>query len=327
MQQVKIAGDPGRSIPEAGTVHGDAAIYADLLRVGVETGGLGSASEVLASTLADLGLAGGRLAVDDVAVRALLAEQVLPKAELVDGYETFRYIRAVKSPEELDCLRRSTEANDRAMDAMVAAIRPGVSWGELKLECDRSMIEAGALPGFWGSATGPATYRFNLIQTESPALTKKVSEGEIFRLDLGGTYRRYWSDGTRSATLKAKLPDWINRATKTLAAAHAECLEHLRPGVPMGKAIEVYEEVVRREGFPGFQAAWGHGLGLDCYDYPSPRIQRSSKEVFEENMVVNIEGGPAVIGEGQFNYEVTYRITANEPERLSTDTGLFQELG
>lgn len=84
---------------------------------------------------------------------------------------------------------------------------------------------------------------------------------------------------------------------------------------------------MRREGFPGFPAAWGHGLGLDCYDFPSPRVQRTTQEPFEEHMVVNSEGGPAVIGEGPLNYETIYRITASGPEKLSTDTGLIRELG
>jgi len=324
--EVRLWGDAGRDLPDPDTLHGDAKQYVTMLGDASTRALPGPAIKALARVLAELGLNKARLVVDDERVSTRLREQEEMGATLLPGYDLFREIRAVKTPGEIERLRKASDANEVALEALLTKMQPGVSWWGLKVEYETTMIKQGAMPRFWGSASGPYPWRFNLFQAESPAMDQVIHEGDVFKLDVGGTYRNYWSDTNRTAVVRGTMPDWLPRAAKALQEARDAYCEHLRPGVPMGKSIEVYEKVVWQHGFTDFKAAWGHGLGLQCYDFPKPRIQRDTEPVFEENMVFNMEGGPGVIGQVLHSLENTYRITASGFERWSHNDGVIREI-
>jgi len=323
MPDVRVWGDSGRTIPPLDQLQGEARTFAQLLQKGSERGLPGPAFKGFVAALKDLALERKRVAVDDFHLRAELREEGI---EPLDGYEVLREIRAVKTSEEIDRLRKASDANEAGFKALIGAIRPGVSWGELKLEYDLALVKRGALPGFWGAGSGPDPWRFNLFDPESPNMRRTVREGDMIKLDIGCTYRRYWADTNRSAAVRCKPPEWFGRVSKALRAAREAYVELLRPGVRMGDAVQTYERVMWDHGLKEFRGAWGHGLGIQCYDFPSPRIQRDSDAVFEENMVLNLEGGPSHIGLGAHSLENTYRITKNGFERWSSDDGIIVEV-
>ena len=55
-------------------------------------------------------------------------------------------------------------------------------------------------------------------------------------------------------------------------------------------------------------------------------VHRLTEALFEENMVLNLEGGPSRIGLGAHSLENTYRITRNGFERWSSDDGVIVEV-
>ena len=117
-----------------------------------------------------------------------LHEEGFGLANLVSGYEIFRTVRVVETPEETDRLRKASGANDLALKALFDAVEPGVTWRELKRGYEYSYMDHGAVPRFWGQGSGPAPYRFNLFQTGSPSWTSKVKEGDVLKLDVRCTY-------------------------------------------------------------------------------------------------------------------------------------------
>jgi Xaa-Pro dipeptidase len=323
MPEVRVWGDTGRSIPPLDGLEDDARAYAELLAKASARAVPGPAFTGFVQALRDLGLDRKRIAVDDFHLRAELKEEGI---EPVDGYDILREIRAVKTEEEIDRLRKGSDANEAGFKALLGALKPGISWGELKLEYDLAVVRHGALPGFWGAGSGPAPWRFNLFDPESPNMQKKVKEGDMVKLDIGCIYRRYWADTNRSAAVRCTPPEWFGRVSKGLRSAREAYAELLRPGQRMGDAIATYERVMWEHGLEEFRGAWGHGLGIQCYDFPSPRIQRDTDAVFEEGMVLNLEGGPSQIGLGAHSLENTYLITKNGFERWSSDDGIIVEV-
>ncbi len=63
---------------------------------------------------------------------------------IVDAQEPVERARAIKSPEELACIRASLRATEAAMHAMRAEIRPGLSENELWSHFHRHVISLGA---------------------------------------------------------------------------------------------------------------------------------------------------------------------------------------
>jgi Xaa-Pro aminopeptidase len=323
MPEVRLCGEPGRAIPPLDSLDPDARAYAELLARVSARAVPAPAVKGAVQALKDLGLDRSRLAVDSLAAWLELREEGL---DAIDGYPLLREIRAVKTAEEIERLRKASEVNETGFQALIGAIQPGVSWGELKLAYDLAVVGRGGLPGFWGAGSGPAPYRFNLFDPESPNMARTVKEGDMIKLDIGCTYRRYWADTNRSVAVRCKPPEWFGRVSRALRDAREAYSEFLRPGARMGDAVGHYERVMWEHGLKEFRQAWGHAVGLQCYDHPAPRIHRDTDTLFAEDMVVNMEGGPGVIGLGAHSLENTYRITKSGFERWSADDGIIVEV-
>jgi len=52
-------------------------------------------------------------------------------APLLPACDMLREIRAIKTPDEIDRLKKASDANEFALEALLAMMQPGVSWGEL----------------------------------------------------------------------------------------------------------------------------------------------------------------------------------------------------
>src|SRR5262245_53964903 len=74
-----------------------------------------------------------------------------PHAEIVDGEQLMRGVRATKLPAELDCIRVALAIAEGAMAETVAALAPGVTEIELKARFEEAMARFGTtLPAFEG---------------------------------------------------------------------------------------------------------------------------------------------------------------------------------
>src|SRR5262249_17553010 len=89
----------------------------------------------------------------------------------------------------------------------------------------------------------------------------------------------------------------------------------LKPGLKVSDLFTHVVETVRREGIPNFNRSHvGHGIGIDGYD--PPNIAESSKDVFEENMVVCVETPYYELGIAGFQVEDMVRVTKDGAESL-----------
>lgn len=80
-----------------------------------------------------------------------LLTTALPDAELVDGEALMRWVRRVKSPEDITAIRTAVEVVERALGAVVEALRPGVTERELLGVFEEARCAQGAtLPAFQG---------------------------------------------------------------------------------------------------------------------------------------------------------------------------------
>src|SRR2546426_8108472 len=82
-------------------------------------------NSALRSALAELGLERGRIGFDDLALGQRLG------ADAVDAYDALMFARAVKTPTEIELLRRATALNRAAIERTVKSWHKGMRWREL----------------------------------------------------------------------------------------------------------------------------------------------------------------------------------------------------
>src|SRR5207245_2357198 len=98
---------------------------------------------LIARVLGDLGLTGARIAFDEPATVLELQANDLPDVQYVGDANTFREIRSVKTPEEVNLLRHAAKAVETALLGVVNLLDVGVTPRELLRYYRAAMAEQG----------------------------------------------------------------------------------------------------------------------------------------------------------------------------------------
>jgi Xaa-Pro aminopeptidase len=223
----------------------------------------------LAEVLDGLGLARGRVGYDE---RGLLTEEVraevqrlLPGLQLVPAWATFRQIRAVKTPVELQRMRAVLELNERSIMAAMGLAKPGATEHEMVAEYERTVVTAGGRPSitqiFFGGH-GSTGY----VGGRNATLTA----GEVIRFDTACYLDGYSSDIARNFSLGPPAAGArVQRYYDAVVAGEEAAIAAMRPGVPASEVFRAGIAGTRKAGIPHYDRSHiGHGAGLEIYDIP-----------------------------------------------------------
>jgi Xaa-Pro aminopeptidase len=207
-------------------------------------------------------------------------------------------LRAVKSSAELEAMRRAAAAADRAFEAILDHVRPGVEERVLALELDRRLLEAGAdEPAF---ETIVAFGERSAMPHARPT-RRALARGELVLFDFGAVVDGYHSDVSRTVTCGAPPPEFAAVYDVVLQAQMA-AIEGLRAGLTGREADRLAREPIERAGYgERFDHSLGHGLGLEVHE--APRLSRTSEDLLEPHMVVTIEPGVYIEKKGGVRIE------------------------
>jgi Xaa-Pro aminopeptidase len=149
---------------------------------------------------------------------------------------------------------------------------------------------------------------------------KPVERGDLVVVDAGATYKDYWADFMRMASIGQPSPEQRAFFEADLASQQAG-VEVIRPGIKAGEIFDACNNVLQERGF-GQHARIervGHGLGLDVHEPPS--LARGAQTVIEEGMVLTVEPIFSDLPDyriGIFALEDVVVVTKNGHEVLST---------
>ncbi|HEU5454529.1 MAG TPA: M24 family metallopeptidase, partial [Nocardioides sp.] len=229
-------------------------------------------ARAMAATVVErLGGARGRVAVDDYTMPMWAAfPVVLSGVELVDAGPLFTAVRLHKTPDEVECLRRSWRMNEEATRAVEALVRPGVRTSELSGAYLSELFQRGATTNFLDPVFQPMPERvadgpwstngdipFNLGTTDHV-----LSEGEVIWTDTVSGYEGYASDVGRTWVVGpvSAVRQQLHERWEAITAA---VLAEIRPGVTADVLTRVATDA------NGGSKPWldhfflGHTLGLE----------------------------------------------------------------
>ncbi len=275
-------------------------------------------AEEVASLVERHGGGNRRLAIDRCepwGAERLLARRI----QLFDAQEPLEQARAIKSPEEIQCLRLSMEVCDTAVDRMRMSLQPGITenqlWSvlhETNIAHDGEWIECRLLAA--GERTNP------WFQESG---NRVIQAGDLvgFDTDMVGP-NGYLADISRSYVCPGRKPTDAQRKLHALAQEQVLFnMDLLRPGLSFREFAErcwpVPEEFV-----PNRYMTMVHGVGL-VDEHPSIAYAEDFADwgydgVFQENMVVSVESYLGVVGGSEgVKLEQQVLITASGAVALS----------
>lgn len=272
------------------------------------------ADTALYRALVDLGLSTGRIAVDERNfTRGDFArlEEAFPQATVVDGYETFRKIRAVKTPLEIERLAGSVRATENGIRRAAEILEPGVTELALQRAFNVGVAELGGFPLFTVICSGHRSAHTTTTPTE-----RRLQKGDVVRLDVGARFHYYTSDIARTYIVGE--PDATQqRYWDAIVEGEKAAIAAMKPGITAGEIFDIAVQVTRAAGLPQFKRQHvGHGIGIDLYDMPV--LTPNNPTLLEEGMVFCVETPIYEVGYAGFQVEDTLVLKADGIEMLST---------
>jgi Xaa-Pro aminopeptidase len=220
--------------------------------------------------------------------------------------------RMVKSPAEIELIRRSVQANSEAYDRTMKRVKVGVRERDLAAELEFQMRMLGAeKPSF--DTIVAAGERTALPHAQPTA--RRFQENELLLIDMGASLEGYSSDMTRVAFAGAP-PKRVRDMYKAVLEAQLMAVNAVRAGIPAGNVDAAARGVLKKHGLEKeFLHSTGHGLGLEIHE--PPRIGKKEKTKLKAGMVITIEPGAYIDGFGGIRIEDTVLVTENGCEVLT----------
>lgn len=230
-----------------------------------------------------------------------IAEQALPRAELVDAHDLPERLAAVKTTREIARLRTACSIAAAAFEAGRGEISPGISEMEIASwitgEFARSAASAGLdrQHAFVYCMSGPNSAKAWYAYAHSRP--RKVGKRDLVLVHCNSHIDGYWTDITRTY-LMGDLSDKARELYSAVLVARNAAIAAVRPGIEAREVDAAARNVIEKHGFKGaFRHPTGHGVGFEAINaHAFPRIHPQSSDILETGMIFNVE--PAIYLEG-----------------------------
>jgi methionyl aminopeptidase len=258
----------------------------------------------------------------------------------------------IKTPGQLAKMREAGLVVSRTLDALSAAVQPGITTADLDAIAERAIREAGAVPSFKGYHGYPATICTSVNQQVVhgiPSPRVRLAAGDMISIDCGAIVDGWHGDAARTVPV-GPVSEEHARLLEACELALWHGLALARPGRRLTDISHAVEMSARASGHYGIVREYvGHGIGTEMHmDPPVPNYGRAGRgPVLAEGMALAIEpmlvlGRPPTVllddgwtvvtedGGWSAHFEHTVAVTGSGPWVLTAEDGGsagFERLG
>src|SRR6187455_174534 len=241
----------------------------------------------------------------DNADLADLIEQFKSKAHITADYakdkkydtrlfrELTGKLREIKTPEEMDLIRKAVEISCRGQNEVMKAVRPGMSELEIQGLHEYVHKKYGAEEVGYGSIVGAGANGCVLHYMEN---SKTKIGNEMLLMDVGAAYHGYTADVTRTIPANGKFSGEQKLIYNLVYEAQEAAFKTLKDGVKWDDATIAARDVIaeglvklgiikdKSEVWTYYPHGLSHHIGLDVHD-------RGFSRTLKKDMVITIEPG------------------------------------
>ncbi|MAQ12929.1 MAG: type I methionyl aminopeptidase [Chloroflexi bacterium] len=175
----------------------------------------------------------------------------------------------VKSPQELDSMRRAGKIVGNVIDLLKAAVAPGMTTKDLDEIAYKEITRQKAKPTFMGYHGFPASICTSVNEEIVHGIPGKriLQEGDIVKVDVGATIEGFIGDAAVSLPVGEVTPEAITLMEDTRISLE-EGIRAAQPGGrvgDIGAAVQAYGE---SRGYGVVREFVGHGVGRFLHEDP-----------------------------------------------------------
>ncbi|MFM9967401.1 MAG: M24 family metallopeptidase [Burkholderiales bacterium] len=219
-------------------------------------------------------------------------QDLLKGIKLVDATDLVDEIKAIKSPEEIDCLRRTAAMQDELMKKVCEFIKPGMKEFEVSAYAQYQA-------NLWGSAQG-LFFCSSAPKLPGPPMnryqqTREIQKGDVLMVLLefngpGG----FFTELGRTLVL-GKAPQELKDMLVKNRAAQEFDLGLLKPGASCREVFKVHNETILAQGGHEEKRILSHGQGYEMVERPLIRHDESMSIRENMHLAVHPHGGVQLI--------------------------------
>ena len=247
----------------------------------------------------------------------------------------------LKSPHEIELMRRAGKITAAARAYAGELVRPGVTTQEIDSEVEHFIRKQGAVPSFLHYNGYPASVCISVNDEIIHGIPGKrvLQEGDIVSVDVGAYIGGFHGDcaGTYPC---GRVSEEAMRLIRVTQESFFEGIKYAREGCRLSDISAAVQKYVEANGFSVVREYVGHGIGRNMHESPEvpnygkpghgPRLLRGMTIAVEP--MVNAgsaairqmpDGWTVKTADGKYaaHYENTVLITAGEPELLTVAEG------
>ncbi|SRR5579883_354861 len=224
----------------------------------------------------------------------------------VDITDTLHEMRLIKSPAEIEVMRKAAEISVDAHLRAMKACKPGMYEYELEAELQYEFNRNGARYPAYTSIVGSGANSCILHYNTN---NQKIKNGDIVLIDAGCEYQNYAADITRTFPANGKFTPEQRAIYDIVLAAQIAGIKAVRPGAEWPKVQDVMVKIIaqglkelgllkgnlkdlieKQSYFKFYMHKSGHWLGLDVHDVGRYKMHGKWRKL-KPGMVLTVEPG------------------------------------
>ncbi len=243
----------------------------------------------------------------------------------------------LKSPQEIEKMRRSNQIVAEILAAIKEIVRPGITTRDLEELAEELLAKKRAKPAFKGYNGFPAALCTSVNEEIVHGIPSErvLKEGDILSLDFGVIYDDFYGDAAITLPVGQVSPE-AARLMRVAEEALYLAIEQARPENRVQDISAAIQRYVESQGFSVVRDFVGHGIGKHLHEKPQvpnfglpgrgirlrpgmtlaiePMINAGGHEV-----LILEDGWTAVTKDGSLSahFEHSVAITENGPDILS----------
>ncbi len=220
-----------------------------------------------------------------------LERQLLPAGDLM------MELRASKNQEEIESMIRAQRISEKALEAVLQPIRPGMTKKQVMAELVYHMLKNGSEGNSFDPivVTGAKTSMPHGVPGD-----EVIREGDFVTMDFGTKRDGYCSDMTRTVAV-GHVTEEMRRVYGVVLEAQLAGIAAARPGIP-GKDVDAAaRQVIEKAGYGAyFGHSFGHSVGLEIHE--NPRFAPREETLMPVGAAVSAE--PGIYLPGRFGVRI-----------------------
>lgn len=243
----------------------------------------------------------------------------------------------IKTPAEIDKMRRAGQVVALTLKELEKAVRPGITTAELDRLAEETIRDQGGVPSFKGYQGYPASICASVNEEVVHGIpgSRVLQEGDIVGVDLGAIVEGYHGDAALTFAV-GTVSEEAAQLMRVTREALDKGIEKVRAGAHLSDIGHAVQHHAEKFGYSVVRDLVGHGIGTEMHEAPQvPNYGKPGRGlILKPGMTLAIEpmvnaGGQEVkiLGDGwtfvtrdrslSAHFEHTVAVTQGAPEILT----------